>query len=104
MIEIALATIPNQSFSLRLADNLYDITIKETNGCMSATIVRNNIVILSNTRIVAEFPIIPYLYMESGNFVITTLNGDLPDWTKFGISQTLIYISELELGTIRAGT
>jgi hypothetical protein len=71
---------------------------------MCATLVRNNITLLSNVRLVAQFPIIPYFYMESGNFIISTLDDDLPDWTKFGISQTLIYASEPELGSIRAGT
>lgn len=104
MIEISLAAVPNQSFSVRLDDNLYDITIKETNGCMSATVARNNTIILSNTRLVAGFPVIPYLYLESGNFVVDTLDDDLPDWTKFGISQTLLYVSQAELSTIRAGT
>lgn len=104
MIEIALVALPNQSFSLRLDSNLYNLTIKETNGCMCATIVRNNVTLLSNVRLVAQFPIIPYIYLEAGNFIISTLDDDLPDWTKFGISQTLLYVSEAELGELRAGT
>ena len=104
MIEIELTRVPNQSMSIRLDDNLYNLTIKETNGCMSCTIVRNDITLLSNVRVVAGTPIIPYGYLESGNFFISTLDDDLPDWNQFGISQSLIYISELEIGEIRAGT
>jgi hypothetical protein len=103
MIEIQLAALPSQSFSIRRDDNLYNITIRETNGCMSATVVRNNITLLSDVRLVAQFPIIPYYYLESGNFIINTLDDDLPDWTKFGISQSLFYASESEIAGLRAG-
>lgn len=104
MIEIALSPIPNQSLSIRLDDHLYDIKIKQSNGCMSVTIARDNVTILDNIRAVAQFPLIPYDYLENGNFIISTENDDLPDYTQFGITQFLIYFSELELGTIRGGT
>lgn len=104
MIEVALARVPNQSLSIRLENNLYNLILKETNGCMSATVIRNNITLLSNIRLVAGTPMIPYEYLEAGNFVLTTLDDDLPDWNQFGISQSLIYVSEAELGEIRAGT
>ncbi len=104
MILISLATIPNQSLSIRLSDHLYNIIIKETNGCMSATVVRDNITILSNTRIVAGFPIIPYRYLEAGNFIVTTLDDELPYWDKFQISQFLIYASGVELLQFRGAT
>lgn len=104
MLQIALATLPNQTLSFRVDDDNYNFTIKETNGCMCATIVRNNEVLLSNTRLVAQEPIIPYKYLEKGTFVLDTLNEELPDWRQFGISQSLIYISAAELGAIRGGT
>lgn len=103
MIEIPLAAVPNQSFSIRLEDNLYNFTIKETNGCMGVTIVRNDITILSNVRAVSKYLLIPYQYLESGNFYITTLNDDLPYWDKFGISQSLIYVTVAELAGFISG-
>jgi hypothetical protein len=104
MVEIELAPIPNQSFSIRLDDSQYDIAIRETNGCMSASITRDNIEIVSNTRIVAGFPIIPYRYLENGNFVITTLNEELPYYTEFGNTQFLIYASQVELMSLPAAS
>jgi len=101
VITIQLSAIPNQSFSIRLDDHFYDITIKSTNGCMSVTIARDNIVILSNQRAVAGFPIIPYHYLESGNFIFLTQNDDLPDYTQFGITQSFVFISQSELDTFR---
>jgi hypothetical protein len=104
MIEIPLATVPNQSFSIRLSDHFYELVIKETNGCMSVTIFRDNVLILENIRAVAGTPIIPYHYLESGNFIFSTENDDLPDYSQFGISQSLIYATQAEIGALRAGT
>lgn len=104
MIEILLKPIPNQSLSIPLGNQLYDIILKSTNGVMSASIARGNVVILSNVRLVAGTLIIPYRYLEDGNFFMETANGDLPDYTQFGITQRLYYITAAELGAIRAGT
>lgn len=103
MQTIGIQAIPNQSFSVRLDNQLYDFSIKSTSGVMSVTIARNGETILSNSRCVAGVPLIPYQYLENGNFIILTSNGDYPDYTQFGITQTLVYASEEELETIRAG-
>jgi hypothetical protein len=102
MIEISLDDIPNQKLSIRLDDDFYDITIKETNGCMSFDMVKNNVTILIGIRIVANTLMVPYRYLETGNFVILTSNEDLPYYTEFGKTQNLIYASALELEQIRA--
>jgi|SRR6185437_311954 len=104
MLEIDLAAIPNQALSIRLDDNQYNISIIETCGCMSVTILRNNEIIIQNVRAVGGTLLIPYRYLESGNFFIDTADNELPDYTKFGITQSLVYISQAELGAIRAGT
>lgn len=103
MIEIEIAPIPNQSFSIRLEDNQYDITIRESVGCMCATVVRNNITILSNIRLVAGTPLIPFSYLESGNFVLDTQDELLPDYTLFGVTQFLYYFTQAEVASFRAG-
>ena len=104
MIQIDLAAIPNQSMSVTLSEMNYDIAIKETRGCMSITIVRDNVTIVEGQRLVAGFPAIPYRYKENGNFVVTTLDDDFPDYTKFNISQFLIYITQEEIAALRAST
>lgn len=101
MKQIAIEAIPNQSLSINLDDGLYNITLKSTNGCMSADIVRDGETILSGERIAAGTPLIPYRYLESGNFMLLTDDDDLPDYTKFGITQTLIYATQAELEALR---
>lgn len=94
---ISLSAISNQKFSVQLESKRYIITIKETKGVMSCTIVREDETIVDNVRLVAGTPILPYAYMEDGNFILTTENEDLPDWTKFGNGQELYYLSASEL-------
>lgn len=98
---ILIQSIPNQQFTLQLDNNFYSISLKYTAGVMSASIFRNNVLIASNARTVAGVPIIGYYYLEDGNFVISTVKGDLPDYTKFGITQFLIYFSQTELNILR---
>lgn len=104
MIEIPLQAIPNQTFSILLDNIQYDFRIEVTNNVMSFDIVRNNVPIVTGQRAVAGYPIIPYRYLENGNFVVLTMNGDYPDYTQFGITQSLIYASLIELEALRAGT
>lgn len=101
MIDINLNAIPNQSLSIQIDNDLYQITVKSTNGVMSCTIVRNDVTLVSNIRVVAGTPILAYKYLESGNFVLLTQNGDYPDYTKFGSSQALVFVSQSEIDELR---
>ena len=103
MKEILLQAIPNQSFTVNVNNTEYGFVIKETNGVMSATISRNVVVLLSNMRIVAGTPLIPYRYLQDGNFIITTQNGELPYYTEFNVTQFMFYASQNELDAIENG-
>lgn len=103
MIDITLDPIPNQTVSIRLDEDLYSLTVKATRGVMSADIVRNGVTILSGARIVAGTALIPYRYLEAGNFVLLTDNEEYPDYAKFGSSQSLVFASAEELEALRNG-
>lgn len=102
MQRISLAAVPNQSFSVVLDSNAWDLTIKTAGNIMTATISFNNILLVSNARIVAGYPLLNYTSLENGNFIITTLNGVYPFYTQFGISQFLLYASQAEIDAFRA--
>ena len=111
MIQIPIAAVPNQTLSITLDTNNYDISLYTTNrsngditltGVMGMTIVRNNVPVITGQRVVSGYPVIPYRYLENGNFIFTTLNDDYPDYTQFGITQFLIYASAAELAALRA--
>jgi hypothetical protein len=113
LIQIPLQAIPNQTLTVTLDQLYYTIYINSTNrfndspvslGCMAITIIRAGVVIVTGQRIVCNYPLISYLYLESGNFALLTLNDALPDYTQFGITQSLIYISQADLTTLRASS
>lgn len=102
MVIIPLQAIPKQEFTINLEGSFYDISIKLTVTVMSVSISRDGTRIVSNTRAVPGFPIIPYRYLEDGNFTFITANDEYPIYELFGINQFLIYASEQELEDFRA--
>lgn len=114
---ITLSNIPNQSFSVSVDNNFYDLTIKQiagqntylngvfvgaTNVIMACSITRNNVLIEEGSRIIQGIGLMPYQYQEQGNFVLVTANDEYADYQQFGISQFLYYLSNSELAAIRA--
>jgi hypothetical protein len=102
MMLVPLSAIPNQSFSIQLDNNIFDMTIRFVVNFMAIDLSINNSVLLSGLRIVPGFPIIPYQYLEEGNFLINTLNNEYPNYTQFGITQFMFYISQADLEAARA--
>lgn len=100
MMEIAIAPVANQSFTVQLDGARYAFTIKEAAGVMVADVSRDDVLLLSGTRLVAGSPIIPYKYLQVGNFVLFTGNDDLPYYTEFGYSQQLAYLSAAEIAAL----
>jgi len=106
MQEIPIVNSPNQSLSLTLDNNRYDIRIhacKDNSGnlVMAFDIAINGNAVVTGVRAVPGFPIIPFSYLENGNFALITQNDDYPDYTQFGVTQNLIYASQVELDTLR---
>ncbi len=102
-VQINIQPVPNQSLSIALDDVQYDISIKEINNSMAVDLSRNNQLVIQGARVVAGTPFIAYRYLEDGNFIFTTAHGEQPYYTKFGISQSLIYLTRAELAEIRSG-
>lgn len=94
---IPLSAIPNQEFSVRLDDTRLVLRIKEARGVMVADVQRDDLVLVSATRVLAGELIIPYTYLQQGNFLILTVDDELPDWRQFGVTQTLVYLTEEEM-------
>lgn len=102
MRQIALRDVPRQSFSIVLDDSLYSIAIKECSGIMAATIIRDGITLISNRRIPAGMFVIPFPYLESGNFAFVTDNDELPYYTNFLTTNIFVYFSPEEVISIRS--
>ena len=102
MLQIEIAPNPNQTFSVTLEGSVFDVTIKEANGVMVATVARDNVVLISNSRVLPFAPIIPYPYLEHGNLFVSTENEEIPYYTAFGNTQMLYYLSQDDMAEIRA--
>ena len=101
MMEIALAAVPNQSFTVQILEKAYDIALREANGVMSASLARDGVALVTNMRATAGTPLLPYRYEEAGNFIITTEGEALPYYDQFGVTQFLIYLTAEELAAYR---
>lgn len=101
MIDLQLAPVANQQLSAQLDGVRYEITLKETRGCMSATVTADGATLVSMCRVVAGTPILPYAYQAKGNFVLLTEGDELPYYTAFGSTQSLVYVSPAEIEQLR---
>jgi hypothetical protein len=102
MIPVALQAIPNQTFTIILESNRYQISVIETAGVMSATISRNDAILIENIRITAGTFLLPYGYLEDGNFIVLNLNDELIYYTNFGSTQNLFYLTVSDLANLRS--
>lgn len=99
---LTLQPIPNQSFTTIVNSNRYDISIFYTAGVMSITVLRNSILIVDSMRLTAGTFVLPYGYMEDGNFIIVNMNDDLIDYNEFGSTQKFLYLSPQDLVNVRS--
>lgn len=102
MKRIPLAAFPNQEFVVNIEQTTYQISLWDGNYCMLIDISQNGVPIITGQVCNAGSLLIPYLYLESGNFVFLTATDELPYYTKFGITQSLVYLTQAELDELRA--
>ena len=98
-----IQAIPNQEFSITLNGNVYDIGIGATAGVMSVSISLNGTLLVESLHAAACAPLIPAEYLEDGdgNFMFLTANNQLPNYTQFNVTQSLLYFSAAELAAYR---
>lgn len=98
MRDIPLEPIPNQSLSVTIGDNRWDITVKWCGSVMAVDLTLNDLPILQGQRVVAGSDVIPYMHLQvAGNFFFITENDDLPYWGAFGDTQRMVYLTPEEL-------
>ena len=92
MIKIELKKIPNQSLVFENSTARFEIKLNCVGNAMVASIKKNDVEILSSVILVAGVPIIPYPHLAAdGNFIIYTVNNEIPHWSKFEQTQELYY-------------
>ncbi len=99
---VPIEPVPNQSFSAQLDGRRFAFVLRDANGGMVVDLAIDGAQVLLASRLVAGTPLIPYRHLEAGNLVLTTDGDALPDYTQFGITQTLVFLSAAELALARA--
>lgn len=100
MITIPLQNIPNQAFDFFNDDVLYTLKLRTCGVVYPITVADlyiNNERVLKGARCVSGFPIIPYKYLQNGNFIFVTQNDKYPNYKLFGVNQFLVYATKEEL-------
>lgn len=104
MQNIPIQAIPNQTLSVALDGNQWGITLKSAAGIIAVSLVLNGAPVITGLRAVAGKRIIPCKYQEAGNFAFLCQQQNLPDYTQFGTTQVLVYLSASELAALRPPT
>lgn len=100
MRNIPITQDPNQDLTVRLDDTRYGLRLKAVNGVMVVDVSIDGVTVLTGSRVLAGEPLIPYEYLQEGNFILLTINDELPDYTQFGVTQSLVYLSPAELAAL----
>jgi hypothetical protein len=104
MMQVPIQAVPNQSFSIILDNNQWAILLKTVDSATVVSLSLNGNDVLDSARAVSGSLIIPSQYEESGNFLFVTSNSQLPLYTLFNVSQSLLYVSAAELAAFRLPT
>lgn len=94
---IDLEPVPAQSVSWVDGPIRYELRVFSLGNSMAVDLTIGGVRILSGFRVVAETPVIPYRYLETGNLMFVT-EGALPSWSNFGRTQFLVFIPGVEVG------
>lgn len=98
---IPLAAEANQSFTATIDNVRYEIALKTARGVLVCDITVEGVTVITGGRVLAGEMLIPYKYLETGNFIMTTVNDELPEWSQLGSTQQLYFFSPAELEALR---
>lgn len=98
---VPLASVANQSFTLTLDNVRWSMRLNAGRGVMSADVNRGGAALLTGARVLAGEPIIPYDYLQTGNFIFVVNNEEMPDYQMFNVSQALVYLSAAEIAGVQ---
>lgn len=99
---VPLSPVPNQSFTVTLDGSRWGMRLTTGTGTTSVDVTRDGSALLMGARALAGEPLIPYAYLQTGNFIFVVNGGELPDYRAFGISQFLIYLSADEIAELNS--
>jgi hypothetical protein len=105
MESIVIDALPSQRFTFTAGGNNYKLKIYSIDGHMSYDLFVNSIEIVAGFKMVNDIPLLPYPHQEvDGNILLQIPEDEIPDYTRFGLSQFLYYLTEEETTAYRLAT
>lgn len=102
-MNVPIQAIPNQTLTITINGVNYEISLRTILDFTAVSIVINGVETVDGLRIPAGSPLLPYQYEENGNFIFANSGGfQLPFYTYFNLTQTLLYYSPAELASFRS--
>lgn len=109
---VQISAVPSQQFNITLGGNDYDIKIYSIDGAMaydldvnSQILDNNGVRLISGFKMFNDVPLLPYPHQEiDGNLLLQISEDELPDYTRFGLSQFLYYLTASESEAYRTAT
>lgn len=102
MIQIDVQQIPNQEFEKEIDGVRYTIKFRTFHKMTLADITIDDIVVKRSIRVCPNTLIIPYKYLtKGGNFVFYSIDNSYPHYSKFGVTQQLVYLTDTEIQELK---
>lgn len=101
MFQVPLATLANQSISFNVDGAYWQIRLFQCVSMMHADISRDGVKLIDSVRCFSGIPVLPYRHLHLPNFGNFVFDSD-PDWTEFGTSCRLFYLTTEELAAYNA--
>lgn len=98
---VPFSAAPNQSFTITVDGTRWSLALKDCGEVLCVDVDRDGVAVLRATRALAGEAIIPYRYLQSGNFLFLTNGDELP---RPGGQQALVYLSAAEMAVLPAIT
>ncbi len=97
-----LTATPSQSLNAFIENQAFIIKIRTTPHITIFDLTVNSRVVCQGIIIKAGQRMIPFEYLETGNFLLTTRFSDTINYEQFNITQFLYYLTETELANAQA--
>lgn len=98
---IPLAAVPNQSVAFNADGAYWQVRLFQAVNKMHADITRNGTVLITGTPCFGGIGVLPYEYLYLPTFGNFVFDSDV-DWTAFGTSCRLYYLTAIELAEYNA--
>ena len=99
---ITIDRIPSQQFTITLGEINYIIKLYSIDGHMAYDINVDGRAVISGFKMVNDIPLLAYPHQEvNGNILLQVPEDEIPDYTRFGLSQFLYYLDETETAAYR---